>query len=69
MILVFKTNIQTEAQIAIIKPYLNSFFLESEWNFDLEDCDNILRIESESFSSEKIIELLQNQNFECIELQ
>ncbi|WP_299431096.1 hypothetical protein [uncultured Maribacter sp.] len=44
-------------------------FSEIHWNFDLEDCDNILRIESEYYIQETVIKLLENNNFSCKELE
>ncbi|MFY0675297.1 MAG: hypothetical protein JXQ87_18015 [Bacteroidia bacterium] len=38
------------------------------WNTDLEDCDNILRIESNQNISENVIKALHKLNIECIEL-
>jgi len=37
-------------------------------NFDLDDCDKILRIESENEISKKIIALLSNKGLICEEL-
>ncbi|MDO6517753.1 hypothetical protein [Zobellia uliginosa] len=69
MIHVFKTSVRTKTQIKILKPHLDHLLTESHWNFDLEDCDNILRIESDQCSEHKVIELLQRQNFDCVELE
>ena len=38
------------------------------WNFDLEDCDKILRIDSPTEITETIIKLLQEKGFKCEEL-
>ena len=46
MILVFKTNISTSSLVSRSKRQLNKLLPEATWNFDLEDCDNILRIDS-----------------------
>ncbi|OWW25032.1 hypothetical protein B4Q04_10805 [Zobellia sp. OII3] len=69
MIHVFKTSVRTKSQIKILRPHLDHLLPKSHWNFDLEDCDNILRIESDHCSEQKVIELLQKQNFECEELE
>lgn len=45
MIYVFKTTVHTETQVQELKPYLDKLFPLSKWNFDLEDRDNIFRIE------------------------
>jgi len=48
MVEVFKTNV-TDAEVASkIVSDLSFHLPESKINFDLTDCDNILRIESES---------------------
>jgi hypothetical protein len=46
MILVYKTNINSKAKAKKTEQELNKLLLKSCWNFDLEDCDNILRIDS-----------------------
>lgn len=40
----------------------------AQWNFDLEDCDHILRIESKRAIGHLIINLLHENGFECQEL-
>jgi len=43
-VLVFKTSVTTTGQISRISLFLDNLMDKSEkWNFDLEDCDNILR--------------------------
>lgn len=69
MIFVFKTSVRDKIQVKLLKPYLNEYLLNSQWNFDLEDCDNILRINSKNCSEKQIVELLKNHGFECIELK
>jgi hypothetical protein len=41
----------------------------AKWNFDLTDCDKILRIDSEENVVLKIIELLNLHNYSCEELE
>ena len=65
MIFVFKTNVDSISKVKKVTPKLNQLFPNSKWNFDLEDCDNILRVDSEL----NVAELLQNNAiFDCIEL-
>lgn len=46
MIWVFKTSITSKVQVKKVAPILNKIVLpQGKWNFDLEDCDKILRIE------------------------
>jgi len=40
-----------------------------KWNFDLEDCDKILRIDSEENIVLKITDLLNIHKFYCEELE
>jgi hypothetical protein len=68
MILVFKTNIDTIHKIDIVEPMLNSIFHKTNWNFDLEDCDNILRIDTTKNSTHLIIEKITAIGFYCEEL-
>lgn len=68
MILVFKTSVKNKKQIKKLKPHLNKILKKSQWNFDLEDCDKILRVDNKNCLSGKIIEILKNQDFECSEL-
>jgi hypothetical protein len=46
MVEVFKTNIRTRAQAQAIKNSLQDVFEDYQINFDLEDCDRIMRIRS-----------------------
>lgn len=66
MIEVFKTNIETEAEAMKILSGLNQLFTDYSCNVDLEDCDRILRIESneEIIDIEKVIELLKKEGCE-----
>lgn len=67
MISVFKTSVFTWSDIELLRPHLNKL-PHSKWNFDLEDCDNILRIDSKKEVSKTIIRVLQAHGFDCEEL-
>jgi hypothetical protein len=69
MIYVFKTTVKTKKAVKEITPKLNELLPTSKWNFDLEDCDKILRIDSKVEVSELAIKLLQDNGFDCVELQ
>lgn len=69
MIHVFKTSVKTKKSIRWLKPKLNALALDLKWNFDLEDCDHILRIDSAFIEPHQVINLLQSCNFECQELE
>ena len=69
-VLVFKTSVTNDADVRILKPQLNKLIRQGErWNFDLEDCDNILRVESTACNADQIKELVQVAGFVCEELQ
>ena len=68
MIYVFKTSVKRIKEVGQLKPHLNELLKQAKWNFDLEDCDKILRIESQTIISEEVIKLLQENGFECEEL-
>jgi len=68
MIYVFKTSVKLKKEVRELKPYLNKLLQQAKWNFDLEDCDKILRIDSETEIVEAVINLLQGKSFDCEEL-
>ncbi len=65
MIEVYKTNVQEVEQSLLIVRKLLEHFPDSLINFDLEDCDKILRIHASSISNQKIIELLGSYGYHC----
>ncbi|WP_073416270.1 hypothetical protein [Flavobacterium defluvii] len=66
MIYVFKTSVDSPSKFESASTLLNALLPNTIWNFDLEDCDNILRIDSEL----DIPSLIQNNGiFDCIELE
>jgi hypothetical protein len=68
-VLVFITNIEKQEQVSEVKPLLTAVPAISDWNFDLDDCDNILRIEADDISPRYIESLLQTAGFDCRELE
>ena len=65
---VFKTSIQ-EKDLTMLPILLNGLKELTHWNTDLEDCDNILRIESNMDIANNIINILSKQGFYCEELE
>ena len=46
-VLVFKTFIHTQRDVIVLRPFLDGLLDKNDrWNFDLEDCDPILRVET-----------------------
>ena len=66
MIYVFKTSVDNPSKLESASALLHELLPDTLWNFDLEDCDNILRVDSEL----NVSALLQNNTiFECTELE
>ena len=69
MIFVFKTSVKTKMQANKLKLPIDTVLPNAKWNFDLKDCDKILRIDSEENIVLKIIDLLKIHNYSCEELE
>lgn len=63
MISVFKTNVTNRKEIETLKPLLDTHLEIAKWNFDLEDCDNILRIDSINKITECTVKILIDNGF------
>jgi hypothetical protein len=67
-VLVFKTNVQKKSQAVKIIKMLMGQLPKHNINFDLEDCDKILRVEGNNIQETKIIEQVLAQGFDAIPL-
>ncbi|TKD65006.1 hypothetical protein [Flavobacterium sp. ASW18X] len=68
-VLVFKTTVRKRRNIRFVAPYLNRLIKpQGCWNFDLEDCDNILRVETTFANVDAIENTLKELGFFCSEL-
>lgn len=68
-VLVFKTSVSSQSGIDRVKHLLDDLLNENEhWNFDLEDCDRILRVEAFHTKASKIEDQLKKAGFTCTEL-
>jgi hypothetical protein len=65
MVEVFKTNIRYKKQAKLLLCHLSEQFPLLQINFDLEDCDKILRVEGENICQEKITELIAENGYQC----
>ncbi len=65
---VFRTNIEAK-DIITISSIFNKISSIQKWNTDLEDFDNILRIESFEDITDMIINILSHQGFQIEELE
>lgn len=69
MVEVFKTNVQQITEADIVLEKLAEHFPEHKINFDLSDCDKILRIQGDNISEERIIDIVASLSYECEVLQ
>ncbi len=67
-ILVFVTNVADVKAVRRVQPLLTAIPAIEDWNFDLEDCDHILRIVSNDLPASHVESLLQTAGFDCHEL-
>jgi hypothetical protein len=65
MVEVFKTNVRRQRQATLLFNILSRQFPLLRINFDLDDCDKILRVEGDDISQEKIAELVIENGYNC----
>jgi hypothetical protein len=68
MIEVFKTSVDSAGPASRLVTLLQLLFPGSRVNFDLEDCDRVLRVEGAHICREKVMALLKGEGFDCLEL-
>jgi hypothetical protein len=68
-VFVYKTSVETEEHVMCLSPKLNALAGPGSWNFDLADCDRILRIVSNNIKAKEAVLLLRNFGFSCSELE
>lgn len=64
-VLVFKTNLNNTRQVHHLEPLLNVHPHIRQWNVDLEDCDKILRIESENLKERDVEQMVSGIGYWC----
>jgi len=65
MVEVFKTNVAQIEHATTLEGKLSLLFPASNINFDLGDCDKVLRVEGEKITSKRVIELLKSNGYDC----
>jgi hypothetical protein len=65
MVEVFKTNVYEEERSKTLLQKLLVHFPDNKINFDLEDCDKILRVEGKNILPERIMEILNEEGHDC----
>jgi hypothetical protein len=69
MIEVFKTNVQEVAEAKSLVNMLCRHFPDTKINFDLDDCDKILRVEGHLIRPDTVILLVKENGFRCAVLE
>ncbi|HEY0067303.1 MAG TPA: hypothetical protein VGB46_08070 [Flavisolibacter sp.] len=69
MIEVFKTNVKDATEAGRLTALLRHHFPGSRINFDIHDCDRILRIEGKDFRTGEVETLVQENGFACSVLE
>ena len=64
---VFKTSLQTE-DMPVMQPRIDHLLLPCRWSLDLEDCDRVLRVESDSDITDLVCTELTSLGFDCEDL-
>ncbi|MDQ8054353.1 MAG: hypothetical protein REI78_15080 [Pedobacter sp.] len=67
-ILLFRTDIGTEACKEKLKAILDSYAGIEQWSIDMDDLDCVLRIISYSITHQEIIDLINKHGYFCCEL-
>jgi hypothetical protein len=65
MVEVFKTNVQKKTQSKMLLSVLSEAFPSCKINFDLSDCDKVLRVEGENIEALSIMILVKDSGFWC----
>jgi len=65
MVEVFKTNVQKKAQSKMLLCILSEAFPSFKINFDLSDCDKVLRVEGDNMEALRIMILVKEYGFTC----
>ncbi|HYK55461.1 MAG TPA: hypothetical protein VEV15_03215 [Flavisolibacter sp.] len=65
MVEVYKTNVGQASEAGRLVELLLKHFPDCKINFDLQDCDKILRVEGEGFAPERIAMLVHTNGFMC----
>ncbi len=69
MIEVFKTDVQKITQAKKLTALLLVHIPDGKINFDMHDCDKILRVEGKDFIPEKVLMIVKENGFTCMVLQ
>ncbi|WP_338841212.1 hypothetical protein [Flavobacterium ginsenosidimutans] len=66
---VFKTNVQKESDRDYVIAVIQNQFPDYKINFDLEDCDKILRVEGIDLQCDNIMDYVRCLGYTCVRLE
>ena len=65
-LLIFKTDIKTKKKVKSLKPYFDNHSEIIRWTIDLEDIDNVLKIEAtKNLNETTVINQIKTYGFNC----
>jgi hypothetical protein len=65
MVEAFKTNVEKKGQSKMLLCILSEAFPSLRINFDLSDCDKVLRVEGDDMEALRIMILVKEYGFTC----
>ena len=65
MVEVFKTNVRKKTESKMLVSILSETFPSFKINFDLSDCDKVLRVEGENMEASRISVHVKENGFKC----
>jgi hypothetical protein len=67
-VLVFKTNLQQADDVERVTITMNEEQRILKWTVDREDCDKVLRVESDHIPADEVAALIRQAGYSCEEL-
>jgi hypothetical protein len=68
-VIILKSNVSTYADLLHIRHPLDHHPGIIRWNIDLDDCDHVIRIVTPNLSVADIQEIVNNNGYQCSELE
>jgi len=65
MVEAFKTDVQKKTQSKMLLSILSETFPSIKINFDLSDCDRVLRVEGDNIEALSIMIVVKENGFKC----
>ncbi|MXO03966.1 hypothetical protein [Flavobacterium sp. HBTb2-11-1] len=66
---IFKTNVQEESDRDYVVAVIQNQFPDYKINFDLEDCDKILRVEGVDLQCDSVVDYVSRLGYTCVRLE